>query len=133
MKKIRQAWRKPSTSNVWWPSPSSRRNFVRLIDARLHAVSSRNMYSEHGFDALIFPEFGQVCQRLIVESYCTPGSAQCQAAFAIWFQRSFASKVSMTSPVVRATVCHLPPASAAFMYSSVTRTELFEFWPAIVL
>ena len=38
-------------------------------------MSSRNMYSEHGFDALMRPVFGHVCQRLIVESYCTPGSA----------------------------------------------------------
>ena len=38
---------------------------------------------EHGFDALMRPEFGQVCQRLIVVSYCTPGSAQRQAASAI--------------------------------------------------
>src|SRR5690606_39902897 len=94
-------------------APSSRRNLVRLIDARLHAVSSRNMYSEHGFDALIFPEFGQVCHRLIVESYWTPGSAQCHAASAIWRQRPFASSVSQTSPVVRNVVCHLPPACTA--------------------
>ena len=51
--------------------------------ARLQAVSSRNMYSEHGFEALIRPEFGQVCQRLIVVSYCTPGSPQPQAPSAI--------------------------------------------------
>ena len=60
----------------------SRRNLVRFTLARLHAVSSRNMYSEHGFDALIRPEFGHVCQRLMVESYWTPGSAQPHAALA---------------------------------------------------
>src|SRR5689334_4054670 len=115
MKKILHAWRNPSTSNVSapiWPGaelPPSRRNLVRLIDARLHAVSSRNMYSEHGFEALIFPEFGHVCHRLIVESYCTPGSAHAHAAFATWFQRSLASSVSQTSPLVRMIVCHLPP------------------------
>src|SRR4051812_45094956 len=102
------------------------------MDARLHAVSSRNMYSEHGFDALIFPEFGHVCHRLIVVSYCTPGSAQCHAALAIWPHRSFASKVSQTSPLVRMIVCHLPPAFTCFMNSSVTRSELFEFWPLMV-
>ena len=32
-------------------SPSARRNFIRFSDARLQAVSLRNMYSEHGFDA----------------------------------------------------------------------------------
>ena len=59
------------------------RNFIRLMLARLQAVSSRNMYSEHGFEALIRPEFGQVCQRLIVVSYCTPGSPQRQAPSAM--------------------------------------------------
>src|SRR5690242_18034248 len=110
MKKTRHACRKPSISNDCSPSGDSRRNFVRLIDARLHAVSSRNMYSEHGFDALIFPEFGQVCHLLIVESYWTPGSAHDHAASAAWRQRSFASNVSQTSPVVRMIVCHFPPA-----------------------
>ena len=52
---------------------------MRLMLARLHAVLSRNIYSLHGFEALIRPEFGQVCQRLIVLSYCTPGSPQAQA------------------------------------------------------
>ena len=79
MKKMRQAAWNRSTSNV----PSAWRNFIRLMLARLQAVSSRNMYSEHGFEALIRPEFGQVCQRLIVVSYCTPGSPQPQAPSAI--------------------------------------------------
>src|SRR5580704_1230922 len=93
--------------------PSSRRNLVRLTLERLQAVSSRNMYSEHGFDALMRPVFGHVCQRLIVESYCTPGSAQPHAASAISRQRSFAGKVSTISPVVRAMVSHEPPVTAA--------------------
>jgi hypothetical protein len=38
------------------------------------------MYSEHGLLALMRPEAGQVCQALIVVSYCTPGSAQRHAA-----------------------------------------------------
>ena len=80
MNTSRQVASKRSTSNV----PSSRRNFIRLMLARLQAVSSRNMYSEQGFEALIRPEFGQVCQRLIVVSYCTPGSPQDQAA---WLMR----------------------------------------------
>src|ERR687894_659210 len=73
-------------------SPSSRRNFIRFSDARLQAESSICMYSEHGFDALMRPVFGHVCQELIVESYWTPGSAHCQAAsamrtelFAFWY------------------------------------------------
>src|SRR5664279_2454422 len=102
---------------------------MRLTLDRLHAESSRNMYSEHGFDSLMRAVFGHVCQRLMVLSYWTPGSAQPQAASDSCRQRSFASRVSTTSPVVRAMVCHLPPPSAARMNSSVTRTELFEFWP----
>src|SRR3954453_4540186 len=86
------------------------------------------MYSEHGFDALIRPDAGHVCQSLIVVSYWTPGSAQRHAASAIWPSRSRASYVSMTRPSTRARVCHSSPASAAFMNSSVTRTELFAFW-----
>ena len=116
---------KDSTSNV----PSARRNFMRFSDARLHAESSTCMYSEHGFDALMRPEFGQVCQRLIVVSYWTPGSAQRQAACEISRISSRAWSGSPTgSPVVRAMRFHSPSASTAFMKSSVTRTELFAFW-----
>src|SRR5215218_5472787 len=66
------AWVKSSTAMV----PSSLRNFIRLSEARLQAESSIDMYSEHGLDAVIGPVFGSVCQRLIVVSYWTPGSAQ---------------------------------------------------------
>src|SRR5262245_14298252 len=75
----RTACANSSTANV----PSSRRKQIRLSEARLQAVSSRNMYSEHGFDALIRPSVGQVCQSLIVLSYWTPGSALAHAAVAI--------------------------------------------------
>ena len=64
------------------------RNFIRLSDARLQAVSSRNMYSLHGLLALMRAVFGQVCQSLIVVSYCMPGSPHCQAASAICVIRS---------------------------------------------
>ena len=64
---------------------------MRLIDARLQAESSTCMYSEHGLDALIRPDTGQVCQSLIVVSYWTPGSAQRHAASAIWRSSSRAS------------------------------------------
>ena len=57
-------------------SPSSFTNFIRLIDARLHAESFRNMYSEHGLLALMRSVFGQVCHSLIVVSNCMPGSPQ---------------------------------------------------------
>src|SRR3954464_11202543 len=113
-----------SLSNV----PSAFRNFMRLIDARLQAESSTCMYSEHGFDALMRPEFGHVCHSLMIVSYWTPGSAQRHASSPIWRIRSRASYSSTGCPVVRASVCHLPPRSTAFMNSSVTRTELFAFW-----
>jgi len=90
------------------------------------------MYSEHGFEALMRPEFGQVCQRLMVVSYCTPGSAQPQAASATVRHSSRAFSVSTTSPVVRARVSHVPPEATARMNSSLMRRELFEFWPLTV-
>jgi hypothetical protein len=68
--------------------PSGERNLVRFSDARLHAVSSRNMYSLQGFDAWILSVFGQVCHLLIVVSYWRPGSAHFHAATAIFSQRS---------------------------------------------
>src|SRR3954464_438356 len=108
--------------------PSARRNFMRLIDARLQAELSTCMYSEHGFDALMRPEFGEVCQSLIVVSYWTPGSAQRQAASDIWRSSSRASKVSTGEPSLRARVCHSPPSPPASTNPSVTRTALFGFW-----
>ncbi len=86
------------------------------------------MYSEHGLEALIRPEFGQVCQSLIVVSYCMPGSAQRQAASAIWRRTSSASWVSTTEPSARAVVCQSSPRSARCMNSLDTRTELLAFW-----
>src|ERR1017187_10247939 len=68
--------------------PPGVRNFSRLKLARLHAESSRNMYSLHGFDALIRAVFLLVCQRLMVESYCIPGSPHCHVASAILCIRS---------------------------------------------
>ncbi len=62
---IRTAWRKCSSSN--WPSGV--KNCARFSDARLQAVSSRNMYSEQGFEALMRPSSGQVCHSLMVVSY----------------------------------------------------------------
>src|ERR1700742_599746 len=119
------AWLKRLTSSV----PSGRRNFMRLSDARLQAESSTCMYSEHGFEALMRPEFGDVCHWLIVVSYWTPGSAQRQAASAISRISSRALIGSPTgSPVVRAIRCQSASSSTACMNSSVTRTELLAFW-----
>ncbi len=89
------------------------------------------MYSEHGFDALIRPVFGQVCQSLIVLSNCMPGSPHWCVALAIRRRRSRAPMVSHTSPLVTKRVCHGPPAKAACMNSSLTRTELLAFWKKI--
>ena len=86
------------------------------------------MYSEHGFEALIRPVFGEVCHALIVVSYCTPGSAHSQAAAAMLLSSSRASVVSTTEPSVRAVRPHSRPSTAASMNASVTRTELFAFW-----
>src|SRR3954466_4537077 len=116
---------KASTSNV----PSGRRNFMRFSEARLQAESSTCMYSLHGFEALIRPEFGHVCHWLIVVSYWTPGSAQRQAASAILRISSRELMGSLIgSPVVRAIRCQSASSSTACMNSSVTRTELFAFW-----
>ena len=67
---------------------SASKNFIRLSDARLQAVSSRNMYSLQGLLALMRSVLAQVCQSLIVVSYCMPGSPQTQAASASVFIRS---------------------------------------------
>src|ERR687895_1498025 len=117
-------WLKRSTSKL----PSGRRNFMRFSDARLHAESSTCMYSEHGLEALMRPEFGLVCHWLIVVSYWTPGSAQRHAASEISRISSRADTVSVGSPVVRDVSCHCSSFSTACMNSSVTRTELLAFW-----
>src|SRR3954447_12269956 len=108
--------------------PSSRRNFIRLSDARLQEELSSDMYSLHGLDAVMRPVSGLVCQSLMVSSYCRPGSAHSHAALAIFFHRSRASMVSMTCPSRRPRRANSVPSSTARMNSSVTRTELLAFW-----
>src|SRR3954468_14075143 len=115
---------KRSTSNV----PSGRRNFMRLIDARLQAESSTCMYSLHGLDALMRPETGDVCHWLIVGSNWTPGAAQRQAASAMSRISSRALTCSTDAPLVRAIRCQSASSSTACMNSSVTRTLLLAFW-----
>src|SRR5919204_5709023 len=109
-----------------FPSPS--RNFRRFSDARLQALLSRCMYSEHGLLALMRPDAGHVCHSLIVVSYCMPGSAHSQAASAISRMRARARTVSTASPEVTALSFQSWSDSYACMNSSVTRTELFAFW-----
>src|SRR5580698_2121791 len=113
-----------STSKV----SSARRNFSRLMLARLQEELSRWRYSLHGLLAVIRPDSGQVCQSLIVPSYWMPGSAHSQAALAILPNRALASSRSSGSPVVRAARSNFPPDSTARMNSSETRTELLAFW-----
>src|SRR5215467_5485138 len=124
----RMAWRKFSSSN--WPSVE--KNWPRLSEAKLHAVSSRNMYSEQGLEALIRPSSGQVCHSLMVVSYCVPGSAQIQAAQAIWSQRSRAFMILETLPSIRRLSCQSPSTSKVLKKWLGTRTLLFEFWPDTV-
>src|SRR5271165_6078564 len=94
--KIRTAARNRSASKL----PSSRQNFIRFSDERLHAESSMNIYSLHGFDELIGAVFGQVCQRWIVSSYWTPGSPQSQVPSAILSMSIRAFNVCIGRPVV---------------------------------
>src|SRR5215213_488247 len=108
--------------------PSSLRNFMRFSDARLHELLSRLMYSEHGFDALIRPVSGLVCQSLIVSSYWMPGSAHSHAACVTLRNSVLASTVSMTEPSRRARRPNAAPPSTTRMNSSETRTELLAFW-----
>src|SRR5579859_7542212 len=112
--------------------PSVPRKVIRFSEARLQAVSSRNMYSEQGFEALIRPLAGQVCHSLIVLSNWTPGSAQDQAASPIFSHRSAALIVLATLPSVRRKSFHSPPARTVSMKLLGIRTELFEFWPETV-
>src|SRR5215469_12328244 len=112
--------------------PSAWRKVIRFRDARLQAVSSRNMYSEQGLEALIRPLAGQVCHSLMVVSYCTPGSAQAQAAALIFSQSSRAGRVLATLPSVRLKSFHSPSVFTWRMKSLEMRTELLEFWPETV-
>jgi len=90
------------------------------------------MYSEQGFDALMRPLFAEVCQSLTVVSYWIPGSPHCHADSAIERISSRAGSVlRMRSESVTARRCHSLPSMTARMKSSVTRTELLEFWKKI--
>src|SRR4029079_3969252 len=88
-------------------------NASKLSEARLQAVSSRNMYSEQGLEAMIGPDAGQVCQSLMVVWNWMPGSAQAQAALPISSQRSRAFSVLATEPSLRKVSCQSASASTA--------------------
>src|ERR1700761_241164 len=113
--------------------PPGVRNFSRLKLARLQAESSRNMYSEQGLEALMRAVFLDVCQRLMVVSYCMPGSPHCQVASAILCMRSRALYSFTGCLPFTVLVVKLASSTTACMNSSVTRTELFAFWKKIEL
>src|SRR5579871_3060047 len=115
------------TSN--WPLGP--RYFIRFSDARLQAVSSRNMYSLQGLLALIRAVFLQVCQRFTVVSFCMPGSPQCQVDSAMRCSSSRALYFSTGLPSLTLRVHQSRSSSTACMYSSVTRTEWLAFWKKI--
>src|ERR1700759_1350988 len=96
--------------------PPGVRNFIRLKLARLQAESSRNMYSEQGLDALMRAVFLLVCQRLMVESYCMPGSPHCQVASAMWCMMS-RGRYSLTG--------------APFLTALVEKVSLLATWKKI--
>src|SRR5439155_17542130 len=104
----------------------------RLKDARLHAVSSRNMYSEHGLLAFMRPSLAQVCHSLIVVSYCTPGSALAQAALPMRSHSSRAGRVLLVLPSTRRVSVHSLSLCTASMKLLDMRTELLAFWPETV-
>src|SRR5579864_3232073 len=124
---VSQAWRNASTSN----SPPGPTNFMRLSEARLQAESSRNMYSEHGFEALMRAVVLEVCQRLMVVSNCMPGSPHWWVASAISRNRALALYRFLGWPSATERVHQSPSAATASMNWSVTRTELLAFWKKI--
>src|ERR1700692_1462221 len=105
---------------------------MRVAEARVQAVSSRNMYSEHGLEARMSPEALQVCQSFMVVLKCRPGSAEAPAAWPIFSQRSRAFRVLVIFLLVRPIRFQSPSVSTARKKSSFSETELLEFWPETV-
>src|SRR6201996_7508152 len=108
--------------------PAAVTNLSRLKLARLQAELSRNMYSEQGFEALMRAVFLEVCQRLMVVSYCMPGSPQAQVFSAILCMMARAGPVWTGVRSLTVRVEKSASRSTADMNSSVTRTELLAFW-----
>src|SRR6187455_2660413 len=91
-----------STSNVL----SAFLNFIKFNEARLHAVSSRNRYSEQGFVLCCRSVPLQVCHLWIVVSNCIPGSPQMCVPSAILRSNVRASFCSHGFPSVTRLVHH---------------------------
>src|SRR3546814_2781040 len=77
------ACRKPFRSKSIAPPQNSLRKASRFNDARLQAVSSRNIYSEQGFEALMRPSPTQVCQSLMVVSRSEEHTSELQSLMRI--------------------------------------------------
>src|SRR5260370_11946464 len=105
-----------ATSNC--PLPFA--NFIRFREARLQAVSSRNIYSEQGLLALIRALFFEVCQRFTVVSYCIPGSPQCHVESEIFIIRSRARRFSFRCPSTTFFSHHSLSSTTPRLHSSVT-------------
>src|SRR3984885_14376518 len=108
---------------------------MRFAEARLQAVSSRNMYSEHGLEARMSPDALQVCQSFMVVLKCRPGSAEAQAAWPLFSQSSRALGVLGVLVIfllVGPIRFQSPSVSTARRKSSFSETELLEFWPETV-
>ena len=132
MKNNRDAARKRSTSN----DPSGRTNFIKLIDARLQAVSSRNMYSLHGIRRVDRAAVGAGVP--LVDRACRTGHRDHRNArrtrpscSAVPWHRTTVRRPLVLSEIQR--VCQRLLSRTASMYSSVTRTDKFAFWKQTLL
>src|SRR5258707_13528108 len=102
------------------------------MDARLQAVLSKNIYSEHGLEALMRPPSGQVCHSFIVLSNCTPGSAQAHAAKEISSHNFCAGTDLTVLPVMRLVSSQGFSFFNALKNALGMRRGLLEFWPETV-
>ncbi len=91
-------------------------------------MCTRASPGKHGFDPLMRPLAGRVCQSLIVVSNCMPGSPQAHAASESSRRSWRALMVSRVSPELTALRSQSSSEMAARMKSSVARTELLAFW-----
>jgi len=102
------------------------RYFIKFKDARLHAVSSRNMYSLHGFDALIRARVLRRVPAIDRRVVLHPGIAAVPVESAISIIKSRGPQLFIRLPVDDVSLSTNPcPRPTARMKSSVTRTEWF--------